>query len=120
MLRALASTFLVSLISFTVFSCLDKLDNTTERISVRARDKVAILTSIGHIRTAIALAYLGTVLAFIRILRHHVPPIGLYALVTFVRYSRLVTIVFDPSGKDSLFLCKVALGLCNRVSYSAK
>ncbi len=120
LLKALASTFLVSSISFTVFSCSDKLDNTTKGISVRAHDKVAALTSIGYVRTAITLAYPNTVLAFVRILRHHAPPIGLRALATFARHSRLVTIVFDLSGKDSLFLCKVALSLYDRVSYSAK
>ncbi len=84
------------------------------------RDKVAALISISYIRTAITLAYPGIVLAFVRILRHHAPPVGLRALATFVEHSRLVTIVFDLSGKDGSFSCKVAPSLCDRVSYSAK
>ncbi len=87
---------------------------------VQARDKVATLISIGYVRTATTLAYPGIVLAFVRILRHHVPLAGLRALATFARYSRLVTIVFDPGGEDSSFSRKVALGLCDRVSHSAK
>ncbi len=120
MLRASASTFSVSLISFAVFSCLDKLDNTTKGVLVRAYDKVAALISIGYVRTAITLAYLGIVLAFVRILGHHVPLAGLRALITFARYSRLVTVVFDLGGEDGSFLRKIAPGLCDRVSYSAE
>ena len=66
------------------------------------------------------LAYLGIVLAFIRILRHHALPIGLRALTTFVRHSQLMTVVFDLSSEDSSFSRKVALGLYDRVSYSAE
>ncbi len=120
MLRASASTFSVSSISFAIFSCSDKLDNTTKEVSVQAHDKVATLTSIGYVRTAATLAYPGTVLAFVRILRHHAPPVGLRALATFVGHSRLVTIMFDLGGKDSSFSRKVAPGLCDRVSYSVE
>ncbi len=120
MLRASANTFLVSLISFAVFSYSDKLDNTTKEVLVRARDKGAALTSIGHVRTAITLAHPGIVLAFVRILRHHAPPTGLRALTTFARHDRLVTVVFNLSGEDSSFSRKVAPGLCDRVSYSAE
>ena len=120
LLRASASTFLVSLISFTVFSCSDKLDNTIKGMLVRVRDEVAALTSIGYVGTAITLAYPSIVLAFVRILRHHAPPAGLRALVTVVGHGRLVTVVFDLGGEDGLFLCKVALGLYDRVSYSAE
>ncbi len=84
------------------------------------RDKVAAFISIGYVRTAITLAYPGIVLAFVRILRHYTPPVGLRALIMFVRYGRLVTIVFDLSSEDSSFSRKVALGLCDRVSYSAE
>ena len=66
------------------------------------------------------LAYPGIVLAFVGILRHHALPAGLRALATFARHGWLVTIVFNLSGKDGLFLRKVALSLCDRVSYSAK
>ena len=120
LLKASASTFSVSSISFAVFSCSDKLDNTTKGVLVQAHDKVAALTSIGHVRTAITLAHPGIVLAFVRVLRHHAPPTGLRALITFVEYSRLVTIVFDLGGEDGSFSRKVALGLCDRVSHGAE
>ena len=87
MLKASASTFLISLISFAIFSCSDKLDNTTKEMLVQARNKIAALTSIGYVRTAATLAYLGTVLAFVRILKHHAPLARLRALATFARHS---------------------------------
>ena len=89
-------------------------------MSVRARDKVAALTSIGHVRTAATLAHPGTVLAFVGILGHHAPPAGLRAPTTFAGHSRLVTVVFDLSGEDGSFSRKVAPGLCDRVSHSAE
>ncbi len=89
-------------------------------MSVRVRDEVAILISIGHVRAAVTLAYPGIVLVFVGILGHHAPPMGLRALATVVGHSRLVTVVFDLSGEDGSFSRKVALGLCNRVSYTAE
>ncbi len=120
MLRASASTFSVSSISFAVFSYSDKLDNIIKGMLVRACDKVAALTSIGHVRAAATLAHPGTVLAFIRILGHHALPAGLRALATVAGHGRLVTVIFDLGGEDGSFSRKVAPGLCDRVSYAAE
>ena len=87
---------------------------------VRARDEVAVLTSIGYVGAAATLAHLGIVLAFVGILGHHVPLAGLRAPATVVGHGRLVTVVFDLGGEDGLFSRKVALGLCDRVSYAAE
>ncbi len=89
-------------------------------MSVRARDEVAALISIGYVGAAVTFAHPGIVLAFVGILGHHAPPTGLRALATVAGHGRLVTVVFDLGGEDGSFSRKVAPGLCDRVSYAAE